>query len=227
MVAYEAAASLDGLTLSAGDKTAILKGTRLDEVAKAQVGGVAFTPSALNHVEILDQLLMTAAGSTVELEPGKPYVAHVELKDGRTLKAPVTVDPPRPQIALLSKGVQQDAVTPLPVQFGSPDDLPIEGRLVFFLKSKAPLNFPRDEKVEMAAADSSFHTLLTLSDGGLMLEDAPRRWQAWNRSPVSAPRPSGRCACAQFPPKARPAIGCRWARWCASRGSPTCAARAP
>jgi hypothetical protein len=172
MVAYEAAASLDGLTLSAGDKTALLKGTRLDEVAKAQVGGVAFTPSALNHVENLDQLLMTAAGSTFDLEPGKPYVAHVELKDGRTLKAPVTVDPPRPQITLLSKGVQQDAVTPLPVQFGSPDDLPIEGRLVFFLQSKVPLNFPRDEKVELAATDSSFHTLLTLSDGSLMLEDA-------------------------------------------------------
>jgi hypothetical protein len=35
-----------------------------------------------------------------------------------------------------------------------------------------PAVFPRDEKIEVAAADSSFHTLLALSDGSLMLEDA-------------------------------------------------------
>jgi hypothetical protein len=43
---------------------------------------------------------------------------------------------------------------------------------VFFLKSKTPANFPRDERVEVAAADNSFHTTLSLSDGTLMLEDA-------------------------------------------------------
>jgi hypothetical protein len=86
---------------------------------------------------------------------------------------PVTVDPPRPQVMLLSKGVQNDVTAPQPpVQLGSADDLPIEGRLVFFLKSVVPQAFPRDEKVEVAAADSSFHTMLTLSDGGLVLEDA-------------------------------------------------------
>ncbi len=172
MVAYAAAASLYGLTLSSGDKTALLKGTRLDEVAKAQVGGITFTPSTLNRVENLDQLQMNTAGSTVGLEAGKPYVALVDLKDGRTLKAPVTVDPPRPQVTLLSEGVQEDAAAPAPVQMGRPDDLPVEGRLVFFLKSDVPADFPRDEKVEVAAADSSFHTMLALSDGSLMLEDA-------------------------------------------------------
>ena len=59
-----------------------------------------------------------------------------------------------------------------PVHLGSPDDLPIENRLVFFLKSRVPANFPRNEKVEVAAADGSFRTVLSLADGGLMLEDA-------------------------------------------------------
>jgi len=69
--------------------------------------------------------------------------------------------------------VQNDISAPQPpVQLGSADDLPIEGRLVFFLKSVEPQAFPRDEKVEVAAVDSSFHTVLTLSDGGLVLEDA-------------------------------------------------------
>jgi hypothetical protein len=172
MVAYAAAASLDKLTLNSGDQAALLMGTRLDEVAKAEVGGVTFTPAALNHVENLDQLQMNTTGATFGLEAGKPAVALVELKDGRALKVPVTVDPPRPQVTLVSKGVQQDDTAPEPVQLGSPDDLPVDGRLVFFLKSDVPPDFPRTEKVELAAADSSFHTLLTLSDGSMMLEDA-------------------------------------------------------
>ncbi|HVN94518.1 MAG TPA: hypothetical protein VMT38_12525 [Terracidiphilus sp.] len=172
MVAYAAAASLYGLTLNSGDKIALLKGTRLDEVARAEVGEVTFTPSTLNRVENLDQLEMTSAGSTDNLEGGKPYVALVELKDGRTLKAPVTVDQPRPRVTLLNEGIQEDGASPSPVAMSSPTDLPVDGRLVFFLKSDVPAEFPRDEKIEVAAADSSFHTVLALSDGSLMLEDA-------------------------------------------------------
>ena len=67
---------------------------------------------------------------------------------------------------------------PSPVHMGSPDDVPLEGRLVFFLKSMVPQDFPRNQKVEVAAADGSFHTVLSLADGSLMLEDARPRWAA-------------------------------------------------
>lgn len=171
--AYDAEASLEGLTLSSGDKTALLEGTRLDEVAKAKVEGITFTPSTLKRAENVDQLTMNAQGSTASLEPAKSYIAHVELKDARTLKAPVTVEPPRPRIAVLSKDVQQDSSgTSVPVQLGSPNDLPIEGQLVFFVRSVVPASFPRDEKIEVASDDLGFHTMLALSDGSLMLEDA-------------------------------------------------------
>ncbi len=97
----------------------------------------------------------------------------MELKDARTLKAPVTVELPRPQVTLLSKAVQDDSnASATPVQLGSLDDLPVEGKLVFFLKSIVPAAFPRDEKVEVASADGSFQTTLALSDGSLMLENA-------------------------------------------------------
>jgi hypothetical protein len=177
MLAYAAAASLNGLTMNSGDKTALLLGTRLDEVAKAEVGGVTFMPSKLDRVGNLDQLEMNTDGSTFGLEADKQYTAKVELKDGRTLNAPVTVDAPRPQITLLSEAVQQDGATPQAVEMSSPDDLPVDGsqnggHLVFFLKSDVPADFPRDEKVEVAAADQSFHTTLALSDGSLMLEDS-------------------------------------------------------
>jgi len=172
MIAYDAAASLENLTLNAGDSEALLKGTRLDEVARARLHGIVLTPATLTHVEDLDQLTMKAERSTAGLEPGKSYKAEVDLKDGRHLKAPVTVNPPRPEVMLLSKGVQNDGTTPSPVQFGSSNDLPVDGRLVFFVKSTTPAAFPRNEKLELAAVDSSFDTMLNLSDGSLLLEDA-------------------------------------------------------
>jgi hypothetical protein len=170
--AYTEAASLDHMALSAGDSSAELMGTRLDEVAKVSLDGVQWFPVTLNRVEDTDRLSLTADSSTAGLEPGKRYLANVQLRDGRALKVPVRVTPPRPQIVLLSKGTQDEASgTVSPVQLGSPDDLPVDRRLVFFLRSQTPANFPRNERIEVAATDSSFHTVLSLADGSLMLED--------------------------------------------------------
>ncbi len=173
LMAYSEAASLERLRLSVGDSEAALTGNRLDEVAKVSLNGLDWTPAGLKRVQDLDQLAMKTAGDTSRLEAGKRYTAKVELRDRRELKVPVSVEPPRPEVTLLSKGTQDDqSAEPSPVRLGSPDDLPVQGRLVFFLKSKTPVNFPRDEKVEVAATDNSFRTTLTVSDGTLMLEDA-------------------------------------------------------
>jgi hypothetical protein len=173
LMAYAEAASLERMTLSTGDLSAVLTGTRLDEVAKASLNKIAWTPTTLKRVQDIDHLELKADGSTADLEPGKHYFATVELRDGRKLKTPVRVDAPRPEVVLLSKGTQDEASSePSPVRLGSPDDLPVEQRLVFFLKSKTPANFPRDQKIEVAAVDGSFRTILSVSDGTLMLEDA-------------------------------------------------------
>jgi len=171
--AYAEAAALDRLTLSVGDTVAVLRGKRLDEVAKASLAGVQLTPSAFSRVQDFDQLVMTAAASTGSLEPGTSYKATVSLQDGRQLSVPVTVQPPRPQITLLNKGVQEEpSASPSPVHFGSSGDLPVDGKLVFFLRSRVPVNFPHAEKVEVAAADGTFSTVLSLAGSSLMLEDA-------------------------------------------------------
>jgi hypothetical protein len=173
LLAYAEAAALDRLTLSAGDAQALLKGNRLDEVAKVSLDGIIWTPAALSRVQDFDQLVLNADRSTTALEPGKRVLASVQLQDGRLLRVPVTVEPPRPQVTLLSKGTQDEvSAAPSPVRLGSPDDLPVEKRLVFFLRSSVPANFPRNEKVEVAAADGSFSAVLGLADGSLMLEDA-------------------------------------------------------
>ena len=173
LTAYAEAASLERFTLCAGDTDAVLKGNRLDEVEKVVTDGITWIPATLSRVQDADLLAMTTEGPTANLEAGKRYFAAVQLRDGRQLKAPVTVELPRPQATLLSKGTQNessDAVSP--VRLGSPDDLPLGERLVFFFKSRVPASFRRDEKVEVAAADDSFRAVLTLADGSLMLEDA-------------------------------------------------------
>lgn len=170
--AYSEAASLEHLSLSAGDNTAMLTGNRLDEVAQVSMDGIQWTPATLNRVENVDRLTMQADSSTAGLEPGKAYSASVRLRDGRIFQVPVNVAPPRPQIVLLSKGAQDELNgTASPVQLADPDDLPVDRRLVFFIRSQTPTNFPRDEKIEVAATDGSFHTVLSLADGSLMLED--------------------------------------------------------
>lgn len=170
--AYAEAASLDRLTLSVGDRSATLKGTRLDEVARASFKDITWKPAGLTRVQDFDQLALNTTSSTSDLQAGDDVKAKVFLRDGRELSVPVTLEPPRPQVTLLSKGTQDDgATTPSPVHLGSSDDLPLSSRFVFFLKSVVPQRFPRNEDIEVAAADDSFHTMLSLSDGSLMLED--------------------------------------------------------
>lgn len=99
------------------------------------------------------------------------------LKDGRNIRVPASVGVSRPQVDLLSKGIQHDQsdddpAAPQPFRLSSPDDLPLQRKLVFFLKSRVPANFPRNEKIEVAATDGSFQTTLSLSDGSIILEDA-------------------------------------------------------
>lgn len=171
--AYAEAASLDRITLNVGDKTATLKGTRLDEVARATFSNLAWSPGKLSRVQDYDQLALNTDASTAELAAGERSSARVTLRDGRELKVPVRVDPPRPQVTLLSKGAQDmDPAAPSLVKLGSPDDLPLNGKIVFFLKSEVPQKFPRNQRVEVAAEDGSFATTLSLADGSLMLEDA-------------------------------------------------------
>ncbi len=42
----------------------------------------------------------------------------------------------------------------------------------FFVKSEIPAKFPHDEKIEVASADGSFHTVLSLADKNLSLQDS-------------------------------------------------------
>ncbi len=172
---YAEAAELDRFKINAGDKQGVLTGTRLDEVNGFELKGIRFVPTKLSRAEKKDELQLaaasTAARADTALQTNEKLVAHVDLKDGRVLDLQTTVDNPRPKVDLISKSVQPGTVRS-PVQLKGEDELPQDGRLSFFLKTEVPESFPRSEKIEVSGADDSFHVMLSVSDGSLILQNS-------------------------------------------------------
>jgi hypothetical protein len=169
--AYAEAARFDDFSLHAGDREGVLKGKRLDQVSYLQVGGVRFLPGHVDRRNDHDEQTLTAQQSTDSLPPAQNS-AEVTLQDGRMFSVPTSVLAARPRVVLISKGIQTGDDTPLPIHLTSDEDLPTSGRLVFFIKSLAPVKFSPDEKIEVATADNSFRATLAMSNGTLVLQDA-------------------------------------------------------
>lgn len=174
--AYAPSATVTGLTLHAGDNDAEVTGSRLDEIATIDLNGIAFRPATLRKEAGQEKLHLTTTTNTAGatgLQAGAAVTAHVHLKDGRVLDFPTIIAPSRPKVVLLSKSIALNSTgaTSL-IHLGNDNDLPQYGRLTFFLKSLEPAEFPRDEKIEVAATSGAFDTTLSLSDGSLTLQDA-------------------------------------------------------
>jgi hypothetical protein len=181
LTTYAEPAKLTALQFHAGDRVAVLTGAGLDEVSQLHLGNLIFKPTqppsaAANGTSNL-QLAIPENVSEAKLPSGDKLTAHVELKDGRTLALPVTVAAPRPSLTLLSK-----ASVPLPestsaaprsnslrIYLANQDDLPINRQIAFSLKSATP--FPRNAQIEIASADDSLHTTLSVAAGSLILQD--------------------------------------------------------
>ena len=172
--AFAEAARLESFTLHAGDSQGVLTGSRLDEVAGLALAGVAFVPGALSSSQGVDALTMTAQdlAAAAALKPGDAGLAKVRLKDGRVLELQALIGAPRPSVVLLGKSVQ-----PSPSSSGShirladDDELPQRARLTFSMRAKSPAAFGRDEMIEIATADGSYSTTLSLANGGITLEN--------------------------------------------------------
>ena len=169
---YSEPAKLDSLVYHAGDTTAQLAGSRLDQVQKLVLNNLTFTPTTANSssgpAPEKDLLLSLPQNfNPPQLRPGEHLTAQVSLKDGRTLTLPVTVSPSRPAVTLLSKSINQSASTP--IHLADQDDLPADQQLTFSLKSTQP--FPRTAAIEIANADESLHTSLSVSSGSLILQN--------------------------------------------------------
>jgi hypothetical protein len=172
---YAEAGRLDSFSIHSGDVDGVLKGTRLDLVESLDVNGLRFAPDSLSRSHQQDELKLVThdASARTKLHPGDAIAVHVTLKDARVLDLKTEVESQRPAVSMINKSVQVDQATaPSTVHLGSPDDLPQDGRLNFFLKAQVPEVFPTSEKIEVATADESFRVQLSVKDGNLTLQDS-------------------------------------------------------
>jgi hypothetical protein len=164
-------ATLAGLELHAGDTFALATGTNLAQVQQLTVNNLTFKPAQPDSESPATspgtlRLSLPPATAAPSLKVGEKLSASVTLRDGRTLVLPVTVTPARPAVTLLSRNMGHPDTA---LHLTSPDDLPANQQLTFSLKSSAP--FPRNGKIEIANADESLYTDLTVTAGTLVIEN--------------------------------------------------------
>lgn len=170
---YSNATRLDSFVIHAGDAQGALKGSRLDEVTQLTVGGVTFAPGPLSTQGGADTLLMTAQDTDAAAalkSDGSP--ARAKLKDGRLVSLPVSFAAPRPSLVLIGKSVRPAPGSISNIQLASQEQLPQDARLTFSVRAQTPARFGRDQSIEVATADESFSSALTIGNGGVKLENA-------------------------------------------------------
>jgi hypothetical protein len=175
-------AVLTALELHAGDTTADLTGSSLNQVRELAINDLVYTPAPPSTPSNQDtaspipapadpdtnlRLTLPPNVQAPKLRVGEKLNAHFTLKDGRTLTLPVTVAPSRPSVTLISKSVGQSNASP--IHLVDQDDLPVNQQLTFSLKSVT--SFPRTGQLEIANADDSLRTMVSVANGNLVLQN--------------------------------------------------------
>ncbi|MEA3180173.1 MAG: hypothetical protein QOI59_3696 [Gammaproteobacteria bacterium] len=173
--AFSEAAHLDGFFIRAGDSQALLKGSRLDQVSNVTLQGVEFVPGKLETRQGNDELAMITRDTqpVTILKQGDIAIAKVLLNDGRTIELNTAVNAPRPRVTLIGKGMQTAASSSESnIELANADELPQDAKLTFSVRAQSPATFLRDEQIEVAMADESASTTLSIANGGITLENS-------------------------------------------------------
>jgi len=165
LTAYTSDIHLDALKVHRGDSTAVLSGQGLANVASVELAGQTFSPQESG-----------GEGKTLELKakdgvaPESGAEATAKLKDGRTMKVKVMTEAARPGLNLISMNATPALQSgSLPVMLGAKSDIPLNGKLTFVVQTKDV--FPRTQSIEVAAADGSVKTMVSLAGDNLVLQD--------------------------------------------------------
>jgi hypothetical protein len=173
--AFSEGAHLDGFAFRAGDSQGLLKGSRLDQVSTLTIQGVEFVPGKLDTKQGNDELSMVTRDTqpVTTLKQGDSAIAKVLLNDGRTMQLNVAVAAARPRVALIGKGMQMaGSSTQSNIELANADELPQDAKLTFSVRAQTPATFVRDEEIEVAMADESASTLLSIANGAVTLENS-------------------------------------------------------
>jgi hypothetical protein len=169
--AFSEGAHLDGFAFRAGDSQGLLKGSRLDQVSTLTIQGVEFVPGKLDTKQGNDELSMVTRDTqpVTTLKQGDSATAN----DGRTMLLNVAVASARPRVALIGKGMQMaGSSTQSNIELANADELPQDAKLTFSVRAQTPATFVRDEEIEVAMADESASTRLSIANGAVTLENS-------------------------------------------------------
>ena len=179
LVSYSLPAKLESLSFHAGDTSAMLTGTSLDQVRQVAFGGLTFRPAGQGSSAESQpggkselHLALPPDAKPPALPAGKSLTAEVALEDGRKVKLPLTVEAARPSITVIARAdvpAEPEPKSGFFIKFTSDTDLPVNDALMFSLKSARP--FPRNGAIEIASPDGSLDTKLNVESGSLILED--------------------------------------------------------
>lgn len=177
---FSEAGKYENFIIHAGDSGGVLVGSRLDEVADVKVKDYKFLPGKLSRSGNADSLEMSVSGqagpNVSSLKAGSRSLGQVTLKDGRIVGVPVMVSDARPVVTLLGKSIEappaSQSAQPIALKLGAGDELPLDSRFTFAIRTQVPANFTHDEAFEIATEDGSASVTLSLASSQLVLQDA-------------------------------------------------------
>ncbi len=178
VTAYSDTTKLQALHIHAGDNFGTLTGSGLGNVQVVKIAGMEYKkepdqPVGEKELRLVGPAVVKGAKSKGPLmTAGETGSADVVLNDGRTFSVNYTVDGARPSVTLLSKSAKPDVTAGLPLILNGKDDLPLNAKITFALRTESPARFSRGEKVEVALTDGSLKATMSLADGSLVLQDA-------------------------------------------------------
>lgn len=173
--AFTEATRPEHFAIHAGDTQGMLTGTHLAEVASLTMEGIEFLPATIPPNQSSGGLPMVAkdTNAVTSLKQADTIKAKVSLQDGRVVDLGASVDAPRPSVRMIDKSVQPSAASiDSNVLLANQDELPQDAKLTFSMRAQLPRTFAHDEKIEIATADESFTTTLSLANGAITLENA-------------------------------------------------------
>lgn len=181
LTAYAKASEIASLAFHAGDQSAVLTGSGLDQVAAVRLAGVPLKPDEAQpdpsqpagaELRVVAADLQTAPATALAALPaGRALGADVELKDGRVLHVQAKVLPPRPVVALIARNVRRSQPPgPLEIRLDA-SQIPEDAVVTFSFRALRPAALSPKLQVEVATADGRGAVTLTPQDG-VTLEDA-------------------------------------------------------
>ena len=165
---------IDGITYAAGDDTAVLAGTRLDQVREVRIGATVWRPGPLTRAASADRLVLNPRdpATTAALAAGDRVAVDVTFSGDRHKAAVLTIAAPRPVPTLLRRSVEPQPVTgTLPIALQRDDVFAQDSRITFAFRLGSDTPLTATDSVEIATANGDASARIAMGKG-FELQDA-------------------------------------------------------